>query len=117
MPKTVLYLGLAATLAVVAWRLPAAAQSGIPATVQSAGGSLVTHFSESPDRTTMLTVLDPESRVISVYQLDPQTGEIKLKSVRNIRWDLALDAHNSPAPLPAEIRKMVQRQQALSSGQ
>lgn len=51
-----------------------------------------------------LAVLDTKQRVISVYQIDPSSGEITLNSVRNITWDLQLVEFNGVSPLPKEIR-------------
>jgi len=39
------------------------------------------------------------------------SGEIQLKSVRNVTGDLGLDYWNSGSPLPQEITKMQERQQ------
>jgi hypothetical protein len=38
-----------------------------------------------------VALVDPVSRVMSVYAIDPDTGEIRLKSVRNVSWDLQMD--------------------------
>jgi hypothetical protein len=39
-----------------------------------------------------------------VYQIEPQTGMITLKSVRRIAWDLQLTDFNTSNPLPQDIR-------------
>jgi hypothetical protein len=39
-----------------------------------------------------------------VYQIDRQTGEITLKSARNITWDRQLPEYNSGKPSPHDIR-------------
>jgi hypothetical protein len=54
-----------------------------------------------------LTIIDPRSRVVSVYHVDLRNGGITLKSVRNIQWDLQMDEFNGVSPLPREIRSLV----------
>jgi hypothetical protein len=48
---------------------------------------------------------------VAVYHLNRETGEIQLKSVRNIAWDLGMEYFNSGSPLPEEIRRGLERQQ------
>lgn len=113
MAKTLTWLGFGAILAAVSWRLPAEAQSGYaadPPFTGLAGRDLIAHFQESETRPTTLTVVDPQARAVAVYHLNRETGKIELKSVRNIRWDLAMSAFNSDSPLPEEIRKGLERQ-------
>lgn len=54
-----------------------------------------------------LLVLDKRQRVLGVYHVDPKNGQITLRSVRNIRWDLELDDFNSSEPDPAKVRSLV----------
>ena len=56
----------------------------------------------------MLTVLDPRTRVLGYYQFDPAKGEIILKGIRNISWDLQIDEYNGVSPLPSEVRSLVE---------
>ena len=56
-----------------------------------------------------LTVVDPRYRVVGVYHVDAISGAIQLKSVRNIRWDLMMEQFNGVAPLPQEIRTLIDR--------
>jgi hypothetical protein len=56
-----------------------------------------------------LTVIDPRSRVMSVYHVELASGAITLKSVRNISWDLLLREFNAVNPLPGEIRALLDR--------
>jgi hypothetical protein len=51
-----------------------------------------------------LTVIDPRTQVMGVYQLELTTGKITLMSVRNIHWDLQIVEFNGVSPLPSEIR-------------
>ncbi len=54
-----------------------------------------------------LTLIDPRTHMMSVYHLDPATGEIALKSVRNVHWDLQMDEFNGKTPSPGEIRSLL----------
>ena len=53
-------------------------------------------------------VVDPKSRVMSVYHVDLASGSIHLRCVRNIHWDLQMMDFNGTAPLPQEIRAEIQ---------
>jgi hypothetical protein len=46
--------------------------------------------------------------VMSVYHLELSSGAITLRSVRNITWDLQLREFNGVAPLPQEIRALLE---------
>jgi len=56
-----------------------------------------------------LTVIDPATRVVCIYHVSAKTGEISLKSVRNITWDLRMTQFNGVNPLPEEIRSLVEQ--------
>ena len=56
-----------------------------------------------------ITVIDSQTRVMSVYHVERATGEVTLKSVRNIHWDLQMDEFNGTSPLPREIRALLQK--------
>jgi hypothetical protein len=58
-----------------------------------------------------VTVVDPDLGVIAVYHVDKTTGDIELRSVRKIEWDLGLEEYNGckTSPHPAEIRSMLKR--------
>ena len=51
-----------------------------------------------------VTVLDPRQRVLAVYHVDRNSGEITLRGARNITWDLQMTEFNSGNPLPQDIR-------------
>ena len=42
------------------------------------------------------------------------TGQIELKSVRNVQWDLLIEEFNGVRPLPREIRALLEH--AIGSG-
>lgn len=53
-----------------------------------------------------ITMVDLQRRVMSVYHVDTKSGQIILKSVRNVRWDFELEDFNGSIPTPGEIRSM-----------
>jgi hypothetical protein len=54
-----------------------------------------------------ITLIDPRTHMVSVYAIDPATGEIALRSVRNVHWDLQMDEFNGTTPSPREIRSLL----------
>jgi hypothetical protein len=70
---------------------------------------LVALATNTGDDRQQVTIIDPQSRVISVYHIEPRSGEIVLKSVRNITWDLQMVEFNSSKPVPQEIRALLER--------
>ena len=60
------------------------------------------------DTRQQLTVIDPQVHVVSVYHIELATGEISLKSVRNIHWDLQMSEFDGVNPLPREIRSLLE---------
>jgi hypothetical protein len=46
---------------------------------------------------------------VGVYHVERSTGEITLKSVRNLTWDLQMVQFNSGNPLPQDIRNGLAR--------
>jgi len=69
-----------------------------------AGQELLTYSSSVDEHRDQLTVIDPRSRVVSIYHVARDSGEITLKSVRNIHWDLQMEEFNCASPRPREIR-------------
>lgn len=109
--KNVVYGTLVvAVLVIVAWGRPdRALQVQAADSTGFAHGELVTHSSVVSGDRTELTVVDPRMRVISVYHVDHQSGEIALKSVRNINWDMQMIHFQSGRPLPQEIRTLLEQ--------
>lgn len=60
------------------------------------------------DRITLL-VADPSARALAVYQVDPATGSLTLRSSRDITWDLLVGDFNAQDPAPAVIRGMLEK--------
>ncbi len=91
-------------------RNAALAQRSIDEGRPSVEGSLIAFSSQAGENRQQLTVVDPKARVVGVYHVDLATGEIALKSVRSLHWDLQMQAWNSESPLPQEIRSMLEAQ-------
>lgn len=68
--------------------------------------NLITHVLAGDGGPQAVVVVDPGQRVLAVYHVDKTTGEISLRSVRNITWDLQMVEFNSGEPLPQDIRTM-----------
>ena len=68
---------------------------------------LVTHFEPQTNGPTVLTVVEPQTHVVAVYHISRDSGEVKLKSVRNFHYDLQIEEYNSAAPTPREIRALL----------
>jgi hypothetical protein len=85
---------------------PAAAVMPSPVAPQPGAGNLITHVLPSEGGPQAVVVVDPSQHVMAVYHVDKTTGEIALRSVRNITWDLQMLEFNSGEPLPQDIRNM-----------
>ena len=59
------------------------------------------------DRYQQVTVVDPGLRAMSVYHVELASGEVELRCVRDIRWDLQMEHYNGKGLLPPEIRSML----------
>lgn len=57
----------------------------------------------------MVVLVDPKARVMSVYDVDRTSGEISLKSVRNVQWDLLMEEFNGVSPSPRQIRSLLEQ--------
>src|SRR5688500_1226992 len=74
------------------------------------GDSLLSHSMELPDGRQQIALIDGRTRSIAIYQVDPRTGALGLKSVRNVHWDLQMDEYNSGGnPSPKEIRSLLEQ--------
>ena len=74
--------------------------------VAKAAGDLIALATVVGDRYQQVTVIDPKLRAMSVYHVELASGEVKLRCVRNIRWDLQVEYYNGKGLSPAEIRSM-----------
>ena len=109
MRTAVMGVACLAVLVIAAWGMSASnvgfAQKLAPPSLSSPG--LVSHVAQVGENKQQLTVIDPAMRVVAVYHIDMAKGEITLKSVRNFHWDLQMLEFNTAAPLPQEIRLML----------
>ena len=70
--------------------------------------AIVAMSTDVDERRTQLTIVDPQTRALVVYHIDKASGEVSLRSVRNVHWDLQMDEFNGKNPLPREIRSLLQ---------
>lgn len=87
------------------WSETPAVVGGSNATYQPAS-NLITHVPPAEGGPQAIVVVDPAQRVLAVYHVDRSTGEITLRSVRNVTWDLQMVEFNSGKPMPQDIRNM-----------
>ena len=73
------------------------------------GGDLVVLPILSGDKGQLLAVVEPRQHVMSVYRIDAVTGKIALKSSRNLHYDLQMTDFNNDAPLPQEIKNLLEQ--------
>ncbi len=73
-----------------------------------AEGGLIALSTTVADKHQQLTVIDPKSRVLSVYHVDLASGDVELRCVRNIQWDLQMTYYNGKTPLPQEIQSLLE---------
>lgn len=92
-----------------AQRMAATPGSQAPGAV--AGTELIVVPALLGEKVQMLTVVDPRQHVVCVYHIELATGEITLKSARNIHWDLQINDLNNKGLLPHEIRANAQSEQ------
>jgi anti-sigma-K factor RskA len=52
-----------------------------------------------------LVVLDQSLRTLAVYHVDA-TGNIQLRSVRSLVWDLRMEEFNGQTPTPSELKRV-----------
>ncbi len=96
-----------------AWGQPPKSPSEPPAlgarVPLAAAGDLMAFSSETGNGPAQVTLIDVKSRVMAVYHVDRTTGQIELKSVRNVQWDLLIEEFNGLRPLPREIRALLEQ--------
>jgi len=77
------------------------------APLAASAGHLIAVTTPGDDESSLLTVIDAERHVMSVYGIDRSTGKISLLSVRRFQWDLEMTDFNGERPLPREIRALM----------
>ncbi len=76
---------------------------------QSRTDQLIALTSDVDESYQQVTLIDPQTRIMSVYHIDRRTGEIALKSVRNVKWDLQMEEFNGVSPSPRDIKSLLQQ--------
>lgn len=79
---------------------------GIPAAVASTGTSMMAS-SVLSNGFQQIAIYDQPKQTMAVYHIDPNSGDIQLKSVRRLDADFALQEFNLSEPTPSTIRKNV----------
>ena len=111
-------LVLGAGLVLVLWGATAymptalAQRPVVPPTVNfpdrtAASGELIALSFDAGGGRQHITLIDPRTHMLGVYAIEPGTGEISLRSVRNVHWDLQMDEFNGTTPSPREIRSLL----------
>jgi hypothetical protein len=101
--------GLIWTLSGVAREPMAAAQPRQIDAGYASSPELLAMAAAAGDDRQQVTVIDPRTRVMGVYSIDHKSGEITLRSVRNITWDLQLIEFNATSPTPRELKSQRER--------
>jgi hypothetical protein len=81
----------------------------VMSTTDAAGGELIAMSAVTADDRQQVTLVDPRTRTMCVYHIDGKSGEVTLKSVRNVSWDMQMLEFNATSPTPRELRSQVQR--------
>jgi hypothetical protein len=108
-------LGLAFVVGLMAaaWAWPGPRGDVFPqpeaAAQPAASGEFVVLNMALGERRQQVAVIDAKTKCLCVYHIDAESGQISLKSVRNLRWDLELQEFNGTSPLPREIRSLVEQ--------
>ena len=110
--KTTMLGALAGVFVVVAGLIASAVngetQINAAAVQQPAGFSEgLIALSETVDRNyQQVTVIDPRSQTMCVYHIELSSGQIALRSVRKIQWDLRMTDFNGTKPLAREVKAL-----------
>ena len=89
---------------------PRHAQPVLPSRLPvAAAGDLMAFSAETATGPTQVILIDAKTRVMCVYHVDRETGEVELKSVRKFHWDLLMEHFNGVRPLPSEIRALLEQ--------
>ena len=59
-----------------------------------------------PNGPPQIVVVEPSTRTMAVYHVEPTQGKIQLRSVRKLTWDLRMEQFNGVQPLPSELRQV-----------
>jgi hypothetical protein len=99
-------LVMAAVVAALAPSVGWAERTAVPQ-----NGGLIALAATVGDQRQQVTVIEPSTHVVAIYHVDLASGELTLKAVRNIHWDLQMMEFNGTSPLPGEVRSILEQQQ------
>ena len=105
-------IGIAVGAVALAVEFPQAqAQRTAPAERTPPVDQLIALPFEAADGKQQVTIVDPRTRVIAVYQVDKVSGSLALRSVRNVHWDLLMEEYNTShgSPTPRDIRALAEQ--------
>lgn len=88
---------------------PTLAQAPPGFTGQTAPGEMIAFSHEIGEGRQQVTVIDPKAQVLAVYHVERGSGQITLKGVRSIHWDLQMEEFNGVSPLPRDIRALLEQ--------
>jgi hypothetical protein len=78
-------------------------QSGAQLPAPGPGIQVVSNMSTNGMQ--QLVVLDQSQRSLAVYHIDG-IGNVQLRSVRTLVWDLRMEEFNGQAPTPSELKRV-----------
>lgn len=84
-------------------------QTGPRAADRAPANDLTVVHGTATNGTQQIIVIDGTSRVMGSYAIDPQTGSIALRSVRNIAYDLILEEFNAAPPAPGDVKALLEK--------
>jgi len=77
---------------------------GVPIQNPTASGQLQMATMTLQNGMQQVVILDSGQRSLAVYHVD--NGNLQLRSVRSLVYDLRMEEFNGAAPLPSEIRRV-----------
>ena len=104
-------IGIAVGAVALAVEFPQAQAQRVPADRTPPADQLIALPFEAADGKQQVTIVDPRTRVIAVYQVDKVNGSLALRSVRNVHWDLLMEEYNTShgSPTPRDIRALAEQ--------
>ena len=102
--KAALFTGGLAILVVAASWMNLFSQQIMASPAGSAAGEMQVLSTLLPTGVQQIVIVDARAQAMTVYHVEPALGKIQLRSVRNVRMDLAVEDFNGTEPLPREMR-------------
>lgn len=95
--------------------LPAAYAQQQPAPIAGGGGMFLMPAQLAGNRWGAY-IMDIDTQVLCAYEYTPGDHQIRLVAAREFRYDRRLKAYNTENPTPAEVKRLVEQQQAAEEG-